>query len=146
MAQEALTLGAQQTEPSAAQQAALWVFYDGGCPACRLEMAHYAHLSALAPVRFVDASVDALPALDAEQVPDRALLLARLHVRTASGQWRSGADAFATLWQHFPRWRWLGRVVALPGVKSVAELAYCLFLKLRPLWRKPSLCSADTCR
>ncbi len=36
----------------------------------------------------------------------------------------SGIPAFLVLWAQMPRYRWLARVVGLPGVRQVATLAY----------------------
>jgi len=117
-------------------QPALDVFYDGACPLCRREIAHYQRLRADPPVRFVDLSTDALPA----HAPERAALLARLHVRHADGRWRHGAAAFVALWACLPGWRWAARAARLPGVLPALELAYRAFLRLRPLWRPRAPC------
>jgi predicted DCC family thiol-disulfide oxidoreductase YuxK len=119
-----------------ADQPALDVFYDGACPMCRREIAHYQRLLAQPPLRFVDASEGPLPAF----APPRSQLLARLHVRQADGRWHSGAAAFVTLWASLPGWRWLARLGAVPGALPVMELAYRCFLRVRPLWRRPAPC------
>jgi predicted DCC family thiol-disulfide oxidoreductase YuxK len=118
------------------EQAALDVFYDGACPACRREIAHYQTLPAHPPLRYVDASADPLPAFS----PSRAQLLARLHVRRADGRWLHGAEAFVALWACLPGWRALARVGQWPGVLPVMEATYRLFLRVRPLWRRPRAC------
>ena len=61
--------------------------------------------------------------------------MARMHVRRADGELVSGAAAFAEMWRHMQGLRWLGRLLALPLVKAVADLAYRGFLRVRPLWR-----------
>ncbi len=119
-------------------QHALDVFYDGACPLCRREIAHYQRRAAHRPVRFVDASADALPA----HAPDRATLLARLHVRHADGRWQVGAAAFVALWACLPGWRWAARASRCPGVLPALEWAYRAFLRLRPLWRSAAACPA----
>ncbi len=126
--------------PGPVVQPALDVFYDGACPLCRREMAHYQRLPADPPVRFVDLSRDALPA----HAPTRAALLARLHVRHADGRWQHGAAAFVALWACLPGWRWVARAARLSGGVPLLEGAYRAFLRLRPLWRARSACP-DTC-
>ena len=53
------------------------------------------------------------------------------------GRLVDGAAGFGALWQVMPGWRWLGRLVQWGPVRPVAALAYALFLRLRPLWRRP---------
>jgi len=115
---------------------ALLVAYDGGCPACRREIGHYQRLRPLLPLAFVDISAASLPFA----APSREALLARLHVRLPSGQWRDGAAAFVAVWDCLPGWRWLGRCSRLPGALTLLELAYSGFLRIRPLWRRPPSC------
>jgi predicted DCC family thiol-disulfide oxidoreductase YuxK len=62
--------------------------------------------------------------------------MARFHVRDAQGRLFSGAAAFSRLWRVFPGWRWLGYVSAWPPMSWLFELAYRLFLPLRPSLQK----------
>ncbi len=106
---------------------ALTVYYDGACPLCRAEIAHYQRCKGADHVAFVDVST---------QEPGDSLsrdeALARFHVRGPDGTLISGAAAFARLWRTLPRWRVLGVVVATPPLLHVAEAIYRLFLPLRP--------------
>jgi predicted DCC family thiol-disulfide oxidoreductase YuxK len=118
-----------RTDPgTATAPLALTVYYDGACPLCRVEIAHYRRQQGADAIRFVDVADPTAcgPGLSHEQA------LARFHVRDAEGQLLSGAAAFVGLWQHLPRWRWLGRVAALPPVLALLELGYRAFLPLRP--------------
>ncbi len=56
----------------------------------------------------------------------------RFHVRDQHGRPYSGAQAFSKLWRCFAGWRVLGWVTALPPVSWLAEIAYRVFLPLRP--------------
>ncbi len=114
----------------------LTVYYDGACPLCRAEIAHYRGLAGAGRVRFVDL---AQAEGDAALGPglDLAAARARFHVRETDGRLVSGAAAFARLWRRLPRWRWLSRLVELRvfgrrPVLPVAEAAYRLSLPLRP--------------
>lgn len=110
------------------------VYYDGGCPLCRAEIASYQRTPGGESIRWVDAQ-----ACDASQLGtglDRATALARLHVRLADGRLLEGAAAFAEIWSTLPRWRWLARVARLPGMLPALDFGYWAFLKVRPLWRK----------
>lgn len=106
----------------------LTVYYDGTCPLCRLEIAHYRRQQGADALRFVNVAEPTAcsPGLSHAQA------LARFHVRDAQGRLLSGAAAFVGLWQHLPRWRWLGRVAAWAPALALLELGYRAFLPLRP--------------
>ena len=111
------------------ESASLTVLYDGACPLCRAEIGVYRGLPSDAPLRFADVSApgQALPAgLSREQ------LLARFHVQHADGRVESGARAFLALWAMLPGWRWLARLGRLPGMPTLMEGLYRLFLVFRP--------------
>jgi predicted DCC family thiol-disulfide oxidoreductase YuxK len=116
----------------------LIVFFDGDCPLCRAEIGLYRACAGAERVAFVDVAT-----ADAGEVAeglDKEAALARFHVQTGDGRLHSGAAGFAQLWLTLPRWRWLGRVTLLPGIRTIAERAYCGFLRVRPavqwLWRR----------
>ncbi len=115
----------------------LTVYYDGGCPLCRAEIGVYQNCAGADRLAFVDVSNTAAE-LPAGLAP--AAALARFHVRGADGTISSGAAGFAQLWLTLPGWRWLGRIVLLPGIRQAAELAYRGFLYARPalqwVWRR----------
>lgn len=112
------------------------VYYDGGCPLCRAEIATYQRAAGGDAVRWVDAHGSAAGELGPDLEVSQAL--ARLHVRRADGTLVQGAAAFAEIWQALPRWRWLAGVARLPWVMPVLDLGYDAFLKIRPLWRPTS--------
>ena len=115
--------------PGATEPASLTVLYDGACPLCRAEIGVYQGLPSDTPLCFADVSArgQALPGgLSREQ------LLARFHVQHADGRVESGARAFLALWATLPGWRWLARLGRLPGVPTLMEGLYRLFLVFRP--------------
>lgn len=113
----------------------LTVFYDGGCPVCRAEIAHYRRTAGAERCQWVDANQHGA----GPEGPTREQLLARFHVLDADGRWHSGAAAFARLWQQLPGWRWLGRwAQSSPALLALMEGGYRGFLGVRQLWRRPA--------
>jgi demethoxyubiquinone hydroxylase (CLK1/Coq7/Cat5 family) len=120
--------------PSTSEPASpVCVYYDGGCPLCRAEIATYQRADGGDSVRWVDAHGCAAAELGPDLEVSRAL--ARLHVRRADGTLVEGAAAFAEIWQALPRWRWLAGLARLPMVMPLLDHGYDAFLKVRPLWR-----------
>ncbi len=97
------------------------VLYNADCPVCNFEIKHYADYAQKSelPIRFDDLNSDALS--DWDLTADRAAR--RLYV-VHEGELTSGIPAFLILWDQMPKYRWLGRVIGLPGIKQIASLAY----------------------
>lgn len=109
------------------------VYYDGACPICRREIAHYQGRAGAEGFRWVDVSSCEAEALGPGLIREAAL--ARMHVRGADGTLVSGAAAFAALWSGMPGFRWLGRIVGAWPMAPLAEGVYRAFLLVRRLWR-----------
>ncbi len=109
------------------------VYYDGACPVCRREIAHYQGRRGGDAIAWVDASSCAPEALGPGLTREAAL--ARMHVRGPDGTLVSGAAAFAALWSALPGFRWLGRLAGAWPIAPLAEAAYRGFLVLRRVWR-----------
>ena len=62
--------------------------------------------------------------------PDRDALLARLHLRTADGEWLTGIDANIRAWHHTP-FRRLWQVLGWPLIRPCSSAAYELWLRWR---------------
>lgn len=102
------------------------VWYDGGCPLCRREIAWLRRLDRRGAVAFVEIGGE-------RDCPvDRAELLARFHAREADGPMLSGAAAFAAMWRALPLLRTFGLAARAPAVLWILERGYRLFLRLRP--------------
>ena len=108
------------------------VYFDGACPVCKREIAHYRQQAGATSIAWVDAAV-----CDSAHLGglDRDTALARLHVRRADGSLESGAAAFIALWAQLPRYSWLARIAARGPLPAVLEASYAGFLRLRRLWR-----------
>ena len=118
---------------SDASAPALTVLFDGACPLCRREIGIYRDLRPNTPVCFADVSDPASPL---PKGTTRAQLLARFHVRASDGRLLSGAQAFLALWEALPGWRWLARAGRMPGAAGAMEIAYRLFLRVRPMLQR----------
>ena len=71
------------------------------------------------PIRFDDLNSEARAGwgIDADTAARRLYVLHK-------GQLTSGIPAFLVLWAQMPRYRWLGRIVGLPGIRQIASALY----------------------
>lgn len=107
----------------------LVVYFDGSCPLCRAEIKYYRKQTGAEQIDFQDVSSRAGVLCDGLTCSQA---MARFHVQDVDGKLRSGAAAFVSVWERLPRWKWAAKVARLPGVLSVLELAYRMFLPIRP--------------
>lgn len=105
------------------------VYFDGSCALCRAEIAHYRKLDTGSKIEFVDVSQ---PGTKPGDGVTREQAMARLHVRNIDGNLVSGAAAFVAIWRLLPAWQWAARIAQLPGITSLLERLYRLFLPVRP--------------
>ena len=122
--------------------ALLTVYYDGACRVCAGEIALYQRSRGAAAIKFVDichASFDAKrEGLDPVEVHKS------FHARTAKGELHKGVAAFIAIWDTLPGYRWLARWARWPGMRSLLEMGYVVFTKLRPfLPRKKFACDGS---
>ena len=97
------------------------VLYNGDCPVCSVEIDHYAKYS---QARALPLAYDDLSTCDlARWGVSREEAAKRLHVMQG-GEIYAGIPAFLVLWREMPRYRWLARLVGLPGVRQVASVVY----------------------
>lgn len=107
----------------------LTVYFDGACPLCQAEINHYRKQEGAGAICFVDVSrSEETLALDLT----KQQAMKRFHVRANDGLLLSGAAAFVAVWSTLPRWRLAARLAALPGILRILEVAYRLFLPVRP--------------
>lgn len=105
------------------------VFYDGKCGLCRREIAHYMRIAPAEVFEWVDITVDAsaLEQLGVSYVDG----LKWLHAQDEKGTLHVGVDAFVLIWRQIPYWHLLGKFVASPPIRSVAQIAYRSFAAWR---------------
>ncbi len=97
------------------------VIYNGRCPICAREIAHYRARAerAGAPLDFADLGDADLSRFDL--TPDQAAR--RLYV-VEDGELHSGIDAFVRIWKRLPGLRWAARAARLPIVGAALDLLY----------------------
>jgi len=109
------------------------VYFDGACPVCRREIAHYRRQRGSESIAWVDAS-----SCDEGELGtglDRAVVLSRFHVRDADGTLTSGAAAFVAVWRHLPAFSWLAALASSRPALALLDAGYRIFLRVRPWWR-----------
>jgi predicted DCC family thiol-disulfide oxidoreductase YuxK len=109
------------------------VYFDGACPVCRREIAHYRRQRGSDAIAWVDASSCDAAALGPGL--DRSIVLSRFHVRESDGTLTSGAAAFVAIWRRLPAFAWLATLASSRPVLALLEAGYSIFLRVRPWWR-----------
>ncbi len=108
----------------------LTVFYDGSCPLCRREIGFYRKQDGAGRIEWFDLCESNADPVAGRLSRDAALR--RFHVLGSDGTLASGANGFAMLWSELPGFALIGRVAGYPVIRDVLEVAYRLFLKVRP--------------
>ncbi len=108
----------------------LIVYFDGSCPLCRAEIKFYRSQAGAEEIDFLDVSERAGVVCDGLTCSQA---MARFHVQEPGGKLVSGAAAFVSVWERLPHWRWAAKMARLPGVLSILEAAYRMFLPIRPV-------------
>jgi predicted DCC family thiol-disulfide oxidoreductase YuxK len=101
------------------------LYYDGACPLCSAEIEK---LAKFADSRLNLKDIHALN--DGEAGLDKALLLSRLHLQTADGEWITGLSATIRAWQH-TRFRLLWRLLDWPVIDRFSRWCYEAWLRGR---------------
>lgn len=109
--------------------AELITFFDGGCPLCSREIAHYRKIDRAGRVRWVDITQE--PNALAAAGLDLPTAMRRLHVQDPEGRMLSGVAAFVAIWRRLPRWHWLARLVSGLRLTGPLEWAYRRFAERR---------------
>lgn len=117
----------------------LTAFYDGGCPLCSKEIAHYRRVDRAGRVRFVD--ITSAPVELAAVGLDTATAMRRLHVLEPDAGLLQGVPAFIAIWQRLPGYRLLARVVLALRLVRPLDRAYARFAD----WRFRRRCADGAC-
>jgi predicted DCC family thiol-disulfide oxidoreductase YuxK len=121
----------------------LKVFYDGACSVCGTEVERYGRQDRAGRLTLVDISA---PDFTPEEYGiTLAEFMYELHVIDRQGKVYKGPEAFWAIWQTFPAstlYGLLGFLIALPGIRLLARLAYKGFARGRKYLprRQPPVC------
>ncbi|NCA70370.1 MAG: DUF393 domain-containing protein [Sphingobacteriia bacterium] len=117
----------------------LTAFYDGGCPLCSKEIAHYRRIDRTGAIHWVDITTDGDALLAAGLDPTKAMR--RFHARESDGTLLSGVPAFVAVWRRLPGYRQLARLVQGLRLTGSLDLAYASFAD----WRLQRRCRDGAC-
>ena len=106
------------------------VYYDGKCPLCRREINIYKSLSGSTDVSYID--IEAVNFDFNDLGMKKKQLKSRFHIKK-NGLFLTGGYAFAELWKHYPRLRFLNIIFSSRLMGFLLDKTYNLFLILRPL-------------
>ena len=105
------------------------MFYDGGCPLCSREVAHYRRIDIHDNVNWLD--IHATPESLVQHDITNTAAMKHLHVLKTDGEIVRGSYAFHALWQALPRYKFLAVLVSFPGVLRGMDKVYNVFAERR---------------
>ena len=98
------------------------VLYNAACPVCSSEIEHYAKISGRQSLAIAFTDLNDSDSLQRWGLTADAAAR-RLHV-LKNGEILDGIPAFIALWREMPQYRWLAKLVSLPGVFHLAVWVY----------------------
>ena len=101
------------------------LYYDGACPLCSAEISKLRNYAKDALILRDIHELD-----PGETLPHKNILLSRLHLKTAEGEWLTGLRANIRAWHHTP-FRFLWRMLDWPLISPVSHWFYDLWLRKR---------------
>ena len=108
------------------------LFWDGGCPLCRKEIAYYMWLDRdRKAVDWLD--IDANPSHIEAHGVSVATAMDKIHaLDRTSGEMLIGASAFLAVWREIPYWNILPPILTtVPGAMPIVDAAYGWWAKKR---------------
>lgn len=105
------------------------VFYDGACPLCSREIAHYRNCSGSDEVNWLDIS-QSKEQLDAYGI-DYDSAMKRFHVLSADGTYHTGAFGFVYLWSILKPYKALSALINFFHLGSLLDWFYMRFATWR---------------
>ena len=120
-------------------KANLTVLYDGGCPLCRREIAHYQRLADGLSIDWVDVSDSQVNISHYGVTTEQAMRA--FHVIDEHGQTHIGAEGFIRLWAALPFYRGLGWLCRTLHLTPLMNHIYARFAE----WRYQRRCQEGLC-
>ena len=112
------------------QENLVTVYYDGKCGLCSREINHYKKIAPNGIFDWQDVTEVSPKRLKSEGLTlSEGLRL--LHAKDKNGEVRIGVDAFILIWSQLNRWRFLAKIVSLPGIHHIAGASYNFFANWR---------------
>ncbi len=133
----------QLAAPGPTEDYEIEVFYDGGCPLCRREMALLKALDRRGRIRATDIAANGFdPAPIGKSWPE---LMAEIYGRLPDGDWVKGVEVFRRLYAAVG-FRTLACISRWPLFSQTLDIAYRVFAKnrLRLTGRCNQACSLDS--
>jgi len=123
------TFNASKSQVSVAGKNKTTVFYDGACPLCSREIAHYRQCSGSDDVNWLDISQskEQLAAYDIDY--DSAMK--RFHVMSGDGTYHTGAHGFVYLWSMLKPYKALSAFIRFLRLGSLLDWFYVRFAAWR---------------
>lgn len=118
----------------------LTAYFDGGCPLCSREIAHYRRIDRTGAIEWVDITADRGALASAGLDPLTAMR--RLHAREPDGAWVAGVPAFLAIWRRLPGYRHLATWITRLRLTRPLDRVYGHFAD----WRLARRCRDGTCR
>ncbi len=115
---------ADLVRPSLSTEAGLQVHYNDACPVCHAEIAHYRRKAQAGGGEIGFQDISAGPGTLARYGLSAEDAKARLWVLRDDGRLLGGVDAFIAIWSDLKGYRLLAKLVALPGIRSIADALY----------------------
>lgn len=117
----------------------LTVLFDGGCPLCSREIAHYQRIASHSPITWLDVSKPGIPLSAYGVTAEQAMRW--FHVIDAEGHAHIGAAGFIRLWAALPGYRWLARACRILKLTPLLDRIYVRFAD----WRFVRRCRDGVC-
>merc|ERR1712086_646385 len=109
------------------------VLYDGGCALCAWEISHYQKLDQDRSISWLNLQTTESDAVLKSLGVEKKTALDAIHILDAEGQLQIGADAFPSIWDQLPYFRYLSppfrfAMGYVPGFRPVVEWGYRKFV------------------